>query len=127
MAWWGWGILGVALLGIELLAVDAQFYLVFAGLAAVLVGLLGLVGLELRPRRLRDAANLWAALENAGGATLRDGRWAHPDLAPTSADLDDPIGYVERVTGAADALGSPELGTDLDSVLRGILERPQRL
>jgi len=47
MAWWGWGILGVALLGIELLAVDAQFYLVFAGLAAVVVGLLGLVGLEL--------------------------------------------------------------------------------
>jgi putative hydrolase len=94
----------------------------------------GLVGLELRPRRLRDAANLWAALENAGGATLRDGRWAHPDLAPTSADLDDPIGYVERVTGggstlegvASDALGSPELGTDLDSVLRGILDEAER-
>jgi inner membrane protein len=47
MAWWGWCILGVALLGVELLAVDAQFYLVFAGLAAVVVGLLGLVGLEL--------------------------------------------------------------------------------
>jgi putative hydrolase len=94
----------------------------------------GLVGLELRPRRLRDAANLWAALENAGGATLRDGRWAHPDLAPTSADLDDPIGYVERVTGGGatlegvptDALGSPELGTDLDSVLRGILDEAER-
>jgi putative hydrolase len=90
----------------------------------------GLVGLELRPRRLRDAANLWAALENAGGAKLRDGRWAHPDLAPTSADLDDPIGYVERVMGTgaaiegvpAEALGSAELGTDLDSVLRGILD-----
>ena len=47
MAWWGWGIFGVALLGLELLAVDAQFYLVFAGLAAVVVGVLGLVGLEL--------------------------------------------------------------------------------
>ena len=47
MAWWGWCILGVALLGVELLAVDAQFYLVFAGVAAVVVGLLGLVGLEL--------------------------------------------------------------------------------
>jgi putative hydrolase len=89
----------------------------------------GLVGLELRPRRLRDAANLWAALENAGGATLRDGRWAHPDLAPSSADLDDPIGYVERVTAGAmlegmpsEAFGSPELGTDLDSVLRSILD-----
>lgn len=47
MAWWSWCILGVVLLGVELLAVDAQFYLVFAGLAAVVVGLLGLVGLEL--------------------------------------------------------------------------------
>jgi membrane protein implicated in regulation of membrane protease activity len=46
MAWWVWCILGAVLLGIELAVVDAQFYLVFAGLAAVLVGLLGLVGLE---------------------------------------------------------------------------------
>src|SRR6476469_9149039 len=93
----------------------------------------GLVGLELRPRRLRDAANLWAALESAGGAELRDGRWAHPDLAPTSADLDDVIGYVERATGegAAGAEGAPEavgagLGDDLDSVLQGILEEADR-
>jgi putative hydrolase len=93
----------------------------------------GLVGLELRPRRLRDAANLWAALESAGGATLRDGRWAHPDLAPTSADLDDLIGFVERATGegAARAAGTPEavgagLGDDLDSVLQGILEEADR-
>ena len=56
-----------------------------------------LVGLELRPRRLRDAANLWAALESKGGATFRDSAWAHPDLAPTTADLDDPLGYVERL------------------------------
>ena len=55
-----------------------------------------LVGLELRPRRLRDAANLWAALESKGGTTARDGAWAHPDVAPTAADLDDPLGYVER-------------------------------
>ena len=50
MAWWGWCILGVVLLGVELLAVDAQFYLVFAGLAAIVVGLLGLVGIELPVR-----------------------------------------------------------------------------
>ena len=56
-----------------------------------------LVGLELRPRRLRDAANLWAALESDGGVAGRDGAWAHPDVAPTAADLDDPLGYVERV------------------------------
>jgi len=55
-----------------------------------------LVGLELRPRRLRDSANLWAALEAKGGAASRDSAWAHPDLAPTAADLDDPLGYVDR-------------------------------
>ena len=112
----------------------------------------GLVGLELSPRRLRDAANLWAALENAGGADLRDSRWAHPDLAPTAADLDDPIGYVQRATGgtgrisgaessapgeatvsgaaAAGAAGAEpsgdSLGDDLDAVLRSILEEADR-
>ncbi|GAA5027213.1 zinc-dependent metalloprotease [Terrabacter aeriphilus] len=115
----------------------------------------GLVGLELRPRRLRDAANLWAALENAGGPDLRDGRWAHPDLAPTSADLDDPIGFVQRAagesspgapagstdsmgsTGATDSAGSPgasdptggdedTISADLDAVLRDILEEADR-
>ncbi len=57
-----------------------------------------LVGLELRPRRLRDAANLFAALEESGGQGARDGAWRHPDLAPGTSDLDDPLGYVERTT-----------------------------
>lgn len=57
-----------------------------------------LVGLELRPRRLRDAANLWAALEAESGQEARDAAWAHPDLTPTAEDLDDPLGYVERVS-----------------------------
>jgi len=55
-----------------------------------------LVGLELHPRRLRDAANLWAALEAMGGHSARDSALAHPDVAPTAADLDDPLGYVDR-------------------------------
>ena len=66
-----------------------------------------LVGLELRPRRLRDAANLFAALEDAAGREGRDGAWRHPDLAPSATDLDDPLGYVERTaspqTDAMDA------------------------
>jgi putative hydrolase len=61
-----------------------------------------LVGLELRPRRLRDAANLWAALQDAHGPAARDRAWAHPDLAPTAEDLDDVLGYVERVGGRGD-------------------------
>lgn len=62
-----------------------------------------LVGLELRPRRLRDAANLWSALESAGGQDARDEAWGHPDVAPTAADLDDPLGYAERRSSGADA------------------------
>lgn len=61
-----------------------------------------LVGLELRPRRLRDAANLWSALESAHGAQARDDAWAHPDVAPTAADLDDILGYVQRAAGTKD-------------------------
>jgi len=38
MTWWGWVIAGVILLGAELSFVNAQFYLVFIGIAAILVG-----------------------------------------------------------------------------------------
>ena len=55
-----------------------------------------LVGLELRPRRLRDAARLWASLTDARGQEGRDAVWSHPDLLPTSSDLDDPDGFVHR-------------------------------
>ncbi|GAA1904056.1 zinc-dependent metalloprotease [Streptomyces sodiiphilus] len=55
-----------------------------------------LIGLELRPRRLRDAARLWASLTDARGAQGRDALWAHPDMLPTAADLDDPDGFVHR-------------------------------
>ncbi|MFG7944408.1 MULTISPECIES: zinc-dependent metalloprotease [Streptomyces] len=55
-----------------------------------------LIGLELRPRRLRDASRLWATLADARGAEGRDGLWEHPDMLPTAADLDDPDGFVHR-------------------------------
>ncbi|MEP6648841.1 MAG: zinc-dependent metalloprotease [Lapillicoccus sp.] len=75
----------------------------------------GLVGLELRPRRLKDAKNLWAALENAGGAEFRDAPWEHPDIAPTGADLDDPLGYVEK---RRDASSSDDVDSALDALLQ---------
>src|SRR5829696_8262561 len=55
-----------------------------------------LVGLELRPRRLREAAELWRTLAEARGIQGRDAVWGHPDLMPTTADLDDPKGFVYR-------------------------------
>nr|BFE83318.1 hypothetical protein GCM10020093_059190 [Planobispora longispora] len=53
-----------------------------------------LVGLELRPRRLREAAALWRALEADRGIDGRDAVWNHPDLMPTADDLDDPERFV---------------------------------
>ncbi|MDQ4037191.1 MAG: zinc-dependent metalloprotease [Actinomycetota bacterium] len=53
-----------------------------------------LVGLELRPRRLRDAATLWTALSQEQGADGRDRLWNHPDLLPSADDLDDPHAFI---------------------------------
>src|SRR5699024_1018901 len=55
-----------------------------------------LVGLQFNPRRLRDAAALFAYLQTQGGAEARDKVFSHPDLLPTTQDLDDPLGYSER-------------------------------
>src|SRR5690606_16716542 len=60
-----------------------------------------LVGLELRPRRLRDASTLWGSLRTRQGIEARDGVWMHPDLLPTAADLDDPLGFREGAEGPA--------------------------
>ncbi|GAB3464854.1 zinc-dependent metalloprotease [Streptomonospora sediminis] len=63
-----------------------------------------LVGLELRPRRLREAAALWTALQEARGIEGRDALWEHPDLMPSSEDLDDPQGFVHGRGESADEL-----------------------
>ena len=55
-----------------------------------------LVGLQLRPRRLRDAAVVWGAMAQQHGAEARDRLWSHPDLLPTSDDLDEPLDFVAR-------------------------------
>ena len=64
-----------------------------------------LVGLELRPRRLREAAALWRAVLAERGADGRDAVWGHPDLMPTSEDLDEPEAF---------AAGLREGGAPLD-------------
>lgn len=78
-----------------------------------------LVGLELRPRRLRDAATLWGSLRTRQGTEGRDGVWMSPQLLPTAADLDDPLGFRE------DAVAGPELSEeDFDAGLRALLDEP---
>jgi putative hydrolase len=67
-----------------------------------------LVGLELRPRRLREAGAIWQGLTDARGVSGRDAIWAHPDLLPSADDFDDPDGFVR---------GRPEL--DISSLSEG--------
>lgn len=74
-----------------------------------------LVGLELRPRRARDAATLWATVEKEGGISARDGLWAHPDLLPTAEDLDDVASFSARRAAAAHA------ESEVDAALASIL------
>ncbi|MEV1285702.1 zinc-dependent metalloprotease [Micromonospora sp. NPDC049679] len=52
-----------------------------------------LVGLELRPRRLREAAALWSALSEHRGVAGRDALWGHPDLLPSEDDFADPAAF----------------------------------
>ncbi|MFC0037538.1 zinc-dependent metalloprotease [Actinomadura rayongensis] len=71
-----------------------------------------LVGLELRPRRLREAATLWRALTEARGTDGRDAVWDHPDLLPSAADLEDPDAFVRGET--ADLSGLDSLLSEAD-------------
>jgi putative hydrolase len=64
-----------------------------------------LVGLELRPRRLREAAALWWSVAEKHGVEGRDALWGHPDLMPSPDDLDDPLGFADKVVQAPDDLG----------------------
>lgn len=72
-----------------------------------------LVGLDLRPRRLRDAASLWGALGQLHGNSTRDSLWSHPDLLPSADDLDDPLSYASNY-GKAPELSVPADLADFD-------------
>jgi putative hydrolase len=49
-----------------------------------------LVGLDLRPRKLREATALWAALTEHRGVSGRDALWGHPDFMPDAEAFADP-------------------------------------
>jgi putative hydrolase len=85
-----------------------------------------LVGLELRPRRLREAAVIWRRLTEARDIGGREAVWAHPDLMPTEDDFDDPETFVQGRSGlsefdeaALEELGDGGLGGGPDSGQEG--------
>ncbi|MEC3978968.1 zinc-dependent metalloprotease [Amycolatopsis sp. H20-H5] len=77
-----------------------------------------LVGLELRPRRMRAASSLWKLVGDQHGTEKRDGLWSHPDLMPTAADLDEPLDFSEKMGDGGDTIA------DLDPIAE--LERTER-
>ncbi|WP_026209093.1 zinc-dependent metalloprotease [Catelliglobosispora koreensis] len=68
-----------------------------------------LVGLELRPRKLREAATLWAALTEHRGVAGRDALWGHPDLLPSEEDFADPAGYAQSQLDLSELEGFGDL------------------
>lgn len=79
-----------------------------------------LVGLKLRPRRLREAAAMWRAVTDAVGIAARDSLWDYPDLMPTAEDIDDPSGLIERLQ--ARARGEEPQADEFDEALARLLD-----
>ncbi|WP_288295959.1 zinc-dependent metalloprotease [uncultured Bifidobacterium sp.] len=48
-----------------------------------------LLGMHLRPKRMREAAALWERIGLEDGDDARDTRWSHPDLLPVMPTDDD--------------------------------------
>ena len=77
-----------------------------------------LLGLQLRPKRMREAADLWSMITADQGAQGRDAKWAHPDLLPSLADSDGAIAPTSPETPSGndwDAELSKLLGDDGDN------------
>jgi len=72
-----------------------------------------LVGLQLRPRKLREARELWRILTREFGTKVRDEIWLHPDQLPTAEEIETPHLAVARLRNEDD---------DFDKALKDFLQ-----
>ncbi|MFK4853301.1 zinc-dependent metalloprotease [Microbacterium sp. ZW T6_19] len=79
-----------------------------------------LVGLKLRPRRLREASAMWQAVADAVGISARDSLWDYPDLMPQASDIDDPSALIARLQ--ATARGEQPVADEMDEALARLLD-----
>lgn len=79
-----------------------------------------LVGLKLRPRRMREASAMWQAVTDAVGIGARDALWDYPDLMPTAEDIDDPSALVARLQAAE--RGEQPAADEFDEALARLLD-----
>lgn len=75
---------------------------------------LTLIGLELRPRKLREASLMWNELTEKVGVAKRDSIWEHPDLLPTEEDIQNPAQLIEKLMGK-------DSDDDIDRALKDLL------
>lgn len=74
-----------------------------------------IVGLELRPRRLREAAEMWRQIGSAVGVEKRDSLWDHPDHLPRDTDISNPSEVIAKLRGGSTASDA------MDEALRDLL------
>jgi putative hydrolase len=75
-----------------------------------------LVGLELKPKRTRESVAFWRTITERIGIEKRDAIWDHPDLLPSSSDIDNVDAYLQRIGGGEDSM---------DQALRELLDGEQ--
>lgn len=75
---------------------------------------LTLIGLELRPRQLRESSMMWNRLTDELGIAKRDAIWSHPDLLPTASDIQDPSALIASILSKGN-------DDEMDQALRDLL------
>lgn len=83
-----------------------------------------LVGLEVRPRRMREASAMWRTVTDSAGMAARDSLWDYPDLMPSPEDIDNPAALVARLEarGRGEDPARDEMDEALDRLLAGEAE-----
>lgn len=71
-----------------------------------------LLGLELKPRLLRESAHMWQRVFEVLGTKAQDDLWSHPDQLPTPEEIQDPESLISRLQ---------DTGDDFDQELRDLL------
>ena len=83
------------------------------------------VGIELRPRRVREALSWWESVLDTEGEEGREGKWDHPDLLPTAEVLSgrpqapQPEASSDEVEELADVSLPEDFDAELEKLLSG--------
>ncbi|MFC7373803.1 zinc-dependent metalloprotease [Brachybacterium sp. GCM10030268] len=80
------------------------------------------IGIELRPRRVREALAWWDSVLATEGEQARESKWEHPDLLPTAEVLSGrPQAPQPAAEDEAEALADVDIPADFDAELERLL------